>query len=140
MDLVVGEAPPAGFEAVLSGLLTEFNAGRAGGWRGLTVVLPDPASGAPVGGMLARTGHGYLHVRYLAVPEGMRGQGFGRRLMAAAEAEAMRRGCHAAWLHTLSFQARAFYERLGYVVFGVLEDYPPGHQALFMRKALRAAH
>jgi GNAT superfamily N-acetyltransferase len=56
--------------------------------------------------------------------------------MAAAEEEARRRGCHHALLDTFDFQARSLYERLGYEVFGTLDDFPRGHQRFFMRKAL----
>ncbi|MEX3946099.1 hypothetical protein AB4Y44_42815, partial [Paraburkholderia sp. BR10937] len=42
------------------------------------------------------------------------------------EEEACRRGCSGAWLDTYSFQARAFYERLDYTVFGTIDNYPPG--------------
>jgi hypothetical protein len=49
---------------------------------------------------------------------------------------AARRGCTRAHLDTFSYQARPFYERLGYRVFGVLEDYPPGHRRCFLEKAL----
>jgi ribosomal protein S18 acetylase RimI-like enzyme len=62
--------------------------------------------------------------------------GAGRRLMMEAEAEALRRGCCAAELDTFSFQARGFYERLGYSVFGALEDYAPGQSRFYMRKRL----
>lgn len=53
----------------------------------------------------------------------------------AAEAEARRRGCHHAWVDT-QFGARGFYERLGYVAFGELPDYPPGFVRTFLRKTL----
>jgi hypothetical protein len=42
-------------------------------------------------------------------------------------------------LETHSFQARPFYEKCGYKVFGTLEDYPPGHAKFFLRKRLAAA-
>src|SRR6516165_7091346 len=42
---------------------------------------------------------------------------------------------HSAWLDTFSFQARGFYEKLGYEEFGRL-DYPPGHHRHFLRKRL----
>ena len=65
-----------------------------------------------------------------------RGQGVGRALMGHAEAHARERECHSAWLDT--FQARGFYEALGYVPFGELEDYPPGQSRYFLRKRLVA--
>ncbi|MGC6728099.1 hypothetical protein ACP0GO_26835, partial [Escherichia coli] len=40
------------------------------------------------------------------------------------------------WLDTYSFQARGFYEKLGYTVFGTIDDFPPGHQRFFGRKRL----
>jgi ribosomal protein S18 acetylase RimI-like enzyme len=81
----------------------------------------------------------YLHVDLLFVPENMRRAGIGRRLLTDAEAESLRRGCHAVWLDTFSFQARGFYERLGYTVYGTLEDYPAGHSRFFLTKRLRKA-
>lgn len=64
----------------------------------------------------------------------MRGQGPGRRLLQAAEREAQARGCSRAKLTTYSFQARRFYEKEGYRVVGVLQDYPPGGAYYWMRK------
>jgi hypothetical protein len=51
----------------------------------------------------------------------------------------LKRGCHSAWLDTFEFQARGFYERLGYSCFAELRDYPPGFARYFMKKALRSA-
>ena len=70
------------------------------------------------------------------MPESARGRGLGRTLMRQAEDVALRRGCHGAWLDTFSFQARGFYEKLGYTVFGSIDDYPPGHSRFFMKKVL----
>jgi hypothetical protein len=44
--------------------------------------------------------------------------------MSRAESEALARGCHSAWLDTFEFQARVFFERLGYECFGTLDHYP----------------
>ena len=46
------------------------------------------------------------------------------------------RGCRYAHLDTFSYQARPFYDRLGYRLFGELENYPPGHSRFFLRKQL----
>jgi GNAT superfamily N-acetyltransferase len=93
--------------------------------------------GNVVGGVLARAGRGWLRIGTLWVDTSLRGQGYGRQLMAAAEAEGRRRGCHSAYLDTFSFQAPAFYEQCGYEVFGTLEAFPDEHQRFFMRKSLQ---
>jgi hypothetical protein len=46
---------------------------------------------------------------------------FGRELIKREEIYAIERGCTDAYLDTFSFQARAFYEKLAYRVFGTLE-------------------
>jgi hypothetical protein len=56
--------------------------------------------------------------------------------MKRAELYAVELGCTDAFLDTFSFQARPFYEKLGYRVFGVLENHPAGHQHYFMTKQL----
>jgi len=89
-----------------------------------------------VGGLLGRTDHGWFYVGWLWVCDGLRGQGVGVQLMDRAEAVARQRGCHAAHLTTLEFQARTFYERCGYSVFGTLEDYPRPYRRYFMKKDL----
>jgi len=101
----------------------------------LTLVLRN-ADGHMIGGVVATTVWGWLHVKELWVAASYRSAGHGAELMRAAEDIARRRGCHHAMLDTFDFQAREFYERLGYVVFGVLDDFPRAHQRFFMRKAL----
>ncbi len=90
-----------------------------------------------LGGVLAKAGRGWLHINSMWVDPSVRGRGYGTRLLAAAEEEAWRRGCHSAYLDTFSFQARPFYERNGYEIFGTLDDYPEGYQRFFMRKSLK---
>ena len=102
----------------------------------LALILSLPRSVEVIGGLWADTGWGYLHIEFLFVPESARGEGLGRTLMHQAEEEAIRRGCHSVWLDTFSFQARGFYEMLGYAVFGSLDDFPPGHSRFFMTKKL----
>jgi len=117
--------------------LVQFNESRAGpsGYRALVVELLD-ADGAVVGGLWGSTAYGWLYVQLLAVPDELRGRGLGRCLMAEAEEEALRRGCSSAWLDTFEFQARGFYERLGYSCFATLPEYPKGHSRYFLQKQL----
>jgi hypothetical protein len=51
---------------------------------------------------------------------------------------AIERGCHGAFLGSFSFQARPLYEKLGYEVFGALDDFPPGHRLFLLKKRLTA--
>lgn len=99
-------------------------------------VVLRAADGEVCGGLLARAGRGWLRIGSMWVAEAWRGRGYGRELLAAAEAFGRKHGCHSAHLDTFSFQARPFYERCGYEVFGILDNYPKGHQRYFMRKSL----
>jgi len=72
----------------------------------------------------------------LWVAEAERRRGYGGELLARAEAEARRRGCRGVHLDTHEYQAPDFYRRRGYVVFGVLNDYPRGSRRYFLAKAL----
>ena len=95
-------------------------------WMPLCLSLRD-AAGAIVGGAYGATMWRWVVIDGLWVSEALRGQGHGSRLLSAAESAAIARGCWGAWLGTFDFQARGFYERHGYRVFGELPDFPPGH-------------
>ena len=124
-------------EVLLNGILrfSEQGAGPAQ-FRPLVLLMSDAESAAVIGGLWGRTSWSFLYVELLYVPDLLRGQGFGSRLLRQAEEEALRRGCTGAWLDTFSFQAPDFYRRRGYTVFGAIEDYPPGHRRYFLRKSL----
>ena len=94
-------------------------------------------SGTVVAGLLGHTRWGWLHVEKLWLADEARGQGLGSRLMAAAESLALDRGCTGATLTTFEHQARPFYEKLGYALFGTLEGYPAGTRQYHLSKQLR---
>ena len=125
-------------DAVLEGLRA-FNRRHAEppDFRPLTLAARD-ADGTLLGGLAGLTGWRWLFVDLLWVAEPHRGRGLGRRLLHAAEEEALARGCRHAYLDTFDYQARPFYEREGYVLFGEQDDYPPGHRRYFLRKTLGA--
>jgi GNAT superfamily N-acetyltransferase len=89
-----------------------------------------------LGGLLGLIWGGWLHVAILWVADPVRGRGHGRDLLEAGESYARERGCIGVFLDTFSFQARPFYERHGYRVFGTLADFPPGHESYFLSKRL----
>ncbi len=99
------------------------------------IVLRD-SQGNMVGGATGDSRWGWLFVGGFAVIEAYRGQGWGTRLMTQVEAVARDRSCHSVWLDTYSFQAKPFYEKLGFSVFATMEDYPPGKQRFILSKKL----
>jgi GNAT superfamily N-acetyltransferase len=77
-----------------------------------------------------------FYVDMLVAPEGYRGAGHGGSLMAQVEDEARSRGCRNIWLDTFAFQARPFYEKLGFRVFGQIDGPSPIFPRYFMIKDL----
>ncbi|AWI57260.1 GNAT family N-acetyltransferase [Sinorhizobium fredii] len=101
---------------------------------GFAVIIRDPQTRAAVGGLYATDGYGWAFIRYLAVPDQYRGQGLGRRLMEEAEKLARARGYIGLWLDTFEFQARPFYEKLGFELFGELEGGQGAIPRYFLKK------
>ncbi len=88
------------------------------------------------GGAIGNYGWDWVYLDLLWVDDENRGDGWGRRLLEDLEHSAKELGAVGIHLSTTSFQARAFYERIGYWAFGQLEDYPRGFTTYFMAKTL----
>jgi len=99
-------------------------------------VFARDAHGKIVGGAVCAVYWNAFTVEMLWLEESLRGQGVGTLLMQDAEAAARKHGCAFMHVDTMSFQARAFYERLGFVVFGTLSGYPDGVERYYMHKPL----
>jgi GNAT superfamily N-acetyltransferase len=117
--------------------ITDHNEQQAGddGAQQLCFVLRAPNEEI-VGGLIGATYWDWFYINLMWIGEELRGQGYGHRLLALAEEEARERGAKHAYLDTFSFQAPGFYEQHGFQVFGELEDFPLGHQRLFLAKEL----
>jgi GNAT superfamily N-acetyltransferase len=87
-----------------------------------------------LGGLLGDIWGDWLHIKFVWVAPPARGKGHAAAMVGLAEDYARKRGCHGAHLETFSFQARPLYEKLGYTVFGQIDDYPPGHTQFFLKK------
>ncbi|KAA3519381.1 GNAT family N-acetyltransferase [Agrobacterium vitis] len=121
--------------SILDALLTYNNAmARHTVYVEFAIVLRHPESGDVIGGLYGLTDHGWSFVKLLVVPEAYRGLGLGRRLMAEAEAIARRHESEGLWLETFDFQARPFYEKLGFQLFGELEAGEKAHGQFFLKK------
>lgn len=100
------------------------------------ILLRDPDNQEVVGGLFGEISYGWLFIELLSIPDSMRKQGTGTRLMRAAENVAREKGCTGIWLDTFSFQAPEFYRKQGFSEVGHIADYPPGHQRYFFQKRL----
>jgi GNAT superfamily N-acetyltransferase len=138
MQIIVDpELKPDDAAAIRKGLHA-YNDSRVDSPDGHLGILIKDDAGATVGGLTAWWYYNWMFVELLFVPETLRGQDLGTQVMAKAEAYARERGMTGIWLDTFSFQARGFYEKLGYTVFGELPDYPEGHSRFFLQKRLDA--
>lgn len=117
--------------------LFAYNIARTGYRDGRDVaILIRNERGAIVAGLSGWTWGGMLKIQYLWVREDYRGKDYGTRLLQAAEAEGRARGCRQVALDTHSFQAPSFYQKLGYEVYGVLDDDPVGYKTYHLKKSL----
>jgi GNAT superfamily N-acetyltransferase len=117
--------------------LTEYNLqnGPPPNFKNVALRIQDP-DGKVVGGLWGRAAYDWLFVEYLAIPTKLRRTGLGRTLMQKAEVIALEHGCIGVWLDTFAFQARPFYEKLGYKCFGQIDDHPRGSARYFLQKRL----
>lgn len=99
------------------------------------VVALKTVSGEVVGGIFSQSWAKMLFIKWAWIDEAYRRQGYGLELMARSEEVGRQHGCTAVYLDTFDFQARPFYEKQGYRLFGEI-DYPVGFKRYFLQKSL----
>lgn len=90
----------------------------------------------PIGGVIVSFLWNGMHIDSLWVDAGYRNRGLGRKLMAMAETEAVKRGSTVAYTDTFTCQAPEFYKKLGYQQYGVIQDFPEGNCLYYLSKKL----
>lgn len=132
----LGDAPE--IEAFLAERIYEFNAKTTGYFDGeFFSAVQRNESDAIRAGIYGYTWGGCCYVSFLWVDESERGHGMGTALLVAAEGHARSKGCEVVFLTTHTFQAPAFYERLGYVQQAVVRDHPVGYANVVFAKRLQ---
>jgi ribosomal protein S18 acetylase RimI-like enzyme len=94
-------------------------------------------SGQIIGGIKACIFWNGIEIELLWVDSEYRRRGIASRLITEAEKMAIQHGAVVSYLKTV--MAREFYERMGYSVYGVLEDRPIGSVLYHMKKKLASA-
>ncbi|KAF1006167.1 MAG: Acetyltransferase [Luteibacter sp.] len=140
MELEIVQEPTAEDRAAILAPLVAYNRQHApSAETQMVAILIRNDAGEAIGGLWGKILMDWLFIELLAVPDSLRGQGTGSKLVAAAEKLAIERGCVGSWLDTFAFQARPFYERLGYTVFGDIADHPRGSARYFLSKRFEAS-
>lgn len=117
--------------------LTEFADPFTGprNYRSFGIVLRGD-DGAVSGGLTGNVIWTWLRIDVLWVSDALRGQGYGGKLLDAAEMKGIAMGCKFAMVDTLEFEARDFYEQRGYCVMSQTNNFPEGHTHFHLTKAL----
>jgi ribosomal protein S18 acetylase RimI-like enzyme len=123
-------------QQLYAGLLASDPAPRR--YQSLTLTLRD-ADQQLAGALLAATAWNWLSIDVLWIEPSLRGRGSGRSMVLEAERIARQRGCTHARLDTFDFQARSFYERLGFRAYAQLDGFPAGHTQFHLAKSLAPA-
>lgn len=90
-----------------------------------------------VGGIRAICFWNTLHIELLWLSESCRGKGVGKELIESAENFAKENGCEKVFVETTSWQAKPFYEKIGYKLIATLNDRPKGHASHYLTKKLK---
>jgi GNAT superfamily N-acetyltransferase len=102
----------------------------------LSVFIKSTQTGEVLGGMQGRSSLGLLFIDLFYLPPELRKMGLGTDILRRFEEEGRKRGCTAAFLYTISFQAPDFYKKHGWEEFGRIDCKPEGTSRIFMKKSL----
>jgi GNAT superfamily N-acetyltransferase len=126
MELYISNEADQSIKSYTTNKMIEFNYSHfpdelKGRYRELNLCLKNE-EGQILGGVIGELCWNWLEIEYLFVEERIRAQGYGTKLLVAAETIARDQGYDYVKLDTLSFQALDFYKKLGYEVYGSIEN------------------
>lgn len=131
-----GEPEPEDKKVLVDGLLAHH------AWKGhprkstlFSIFVKDQIN-TVLGGIIVSFLWNGMEIQSLWIDESVRKQNWGSKLVQAVEEEAVKRGCAIAYTNTFSWQAGDFYTKLGYSIYGTLEDFPKGSSLFYLRKNL----
>jgi GNAT superfamily N-acetyltransferase len=92
--------------------------------------------GTVVGGMYGTYKLDFIAIDIFWLDESLRKLGYGSQIINRMEQKARELGCKFMKLDTFSFQARGFYEKHGFTVYGQIDDVAGGHTHYYLLKRL----
>lgn len=91
-------------------------------------------SGVIIAGINACSCWQMVYISEFWVDAAYRHQGIGSCLIKKIENEAKTKGAIVSYADTFDWQAKDFYLKHGYEIFGTIENCPPGHNRFFLKK------
>lgn len=138
MNVSIKHSPTSDEIDVILGGLLKFNAPHFPNLneRKISALVTDD-NGSIVGGLTGTIRFTSLHLDYFWLAEPVRSLGYGSKVLAAMEAEAVKENLTNIFVDTYSFQAPAFYEKCGFREVGRYTDFPrEGVNRIFYAKKL----
>lgn len=87
-----------------------------------------------IGGAIGIIQFGWYFLEELWIDENYRGKDIGTELIKNIEKCAINNNAIGVRMETWNFQAKGFYEKMGYKVYATFEDCPPGTVDYFLKK------
>jgi len=134
--VVIDYAPSETDNAVVREGIIAFNENILGERDTAFSIFLKNDLGKVFGGIQAFLGTESVYIDVLWVEKNLQKQGYGTKLLAAVEDEAIKNGSVFSLVDTWDFQAKGFYLKNGYQPISEIKNYWLGHSKIFLRKNL----
>jgi ribosomal protein S18 acetylase RimI-like enzyme len=134
---IITEPDPGEAISILEERIYEYNSEKVSCTDGLNFAqIIRNAKNEIIAGIGGWTWNGACEITQLWVNENHREKGFGKKLLGFAEGQAQQKNCSIMLVKSYSFQAPEFYQKHGYKVEHILENFPRGHNYYTLTKRL----
>ncbi|CAM2861519.1 GNAT family N-acetyltransferase [Legionella worsleiensis] len=136
-DIYIDETDNSEISAIIKQGILDYNAPFFGSnfLTPFTIYMKDLQSEI-IAGLTGSYRGKYVRVDFFWVHKDFRHQGLGSKLMMKLEEFSKAKECRFIQLDTFDFQARPFYEKLGFECVGTIPRWIEGQDFHFMRKAI----
>lgn len=136
LETISGEPNPQDKQLMSEGMLKHHaSQGHPRKTNTFSILLKD-SNGILKGVVVASILWNGMHIDTLWVDVTIRNQKWGSKLMKLVEKEGRSRGATVAYTDTFTWQAPGFYEKMGYSLYGKIDNFPPGNSLSYFSKII----
>lgn len=134
--LITEQATETLHSTIKDGVL-KFNLPYLGEWKSQSFAIHvENEDHNIIGGIAGNYANDYMTVEWAWIDQQHRLQGLGKTIFKQLDEFAKSKKCKYIDVETLSFQAKGFYEKLGFSLISTLPDWVNGHDSHILRKKL----